>query len=1097
MALDVFGNVLLAGSVKSVKAGTTFYESTLSGTEDAFVLRCGPDGTLDWSKLLGSPVADRAQSIAADAAGNAVIAGITDGQVGEDARVGGEDLFVAMFTASGILSWTAQLGSVASEDGAGVAVGPGGAIVTVASTTGLVNGLPNAGAADVFVTRFVSDCVGLSLGADFRCPPGHFCTPGMVNLEDGRCPRGTYSPYYSLANVSQCLMCPRGSYCDTLGATAVTAPCAAGYYCTGGAADEQAGTCDIRSLVCDTPSCEAMHGVAANASCGGTCTAGNYCPEGSYQETPCTAGSYCGDPALGNVSGLCNPGYYCKAGSDSAFGISYNQSACPQGSYCPAGTADPNSCPRGTSSAGRGMVSVDDCLKCEAGYYCPFSEGGNNLDGLTNKKPCTPRYYCPAGSTNASLLCPRGHYCGELTAQPAPCIMGQYQDVIGHTSCKTCFAGAYCPGVETFDSEAGLITDRSDGGAPPCIKGHYCPANTASPIPCSPGTYNPTTHSTNDTACLQCLLGHHCNETGLPAPSGPCSPGFYCPAGTALREPEQYICPRGYGCPEGSAEPEICREGTFSTHPGAHHCTMIVRGFYLKLAGVIDLGWSYAEMNLTNRTEVLAAIADATAQYVCLGSGYAAISVCTNPTRNIMGLCDDGYYCVAGSHTPVPQASLSSGMSYGYAYGDICPVGHRCPSGSGAPIPCSAGLYQGETAKPDCKTIPRGLYATAGDKSVILTCPLGHYCPEGEPTSPIPCPLSTFGNLSSAYALAHCHKCPPGMYCASPGIGLPSGLCGAGFICPTASCTSPTGQRLDSPSTVPCPRGYFCPAGSSRASACPAGTYNTNPNASSLDNCVPCPSGTYCNFEGSGATDQPVTCSAGYYCQVPSTTKTVVSILAALNPPSWGGIATPATTLTKQIGHVTGSPPTFRCPRGFKCPAGTPAPLECCHGATPDSFNFSCAEYQPDAGKADCVLCPAGFRCAQPQEGAGYALAAIPCPKNHYCPKGSLPIPCMPGTYTSFTNLTSQSGCFVCPAGKWCDNGVVMGACTRGYICLRGSVCSTPGAAGACPAVRDGTQLLNGQCPVGAYCPEETERPLLCPAGSLQPTSPETQNPKP
>ena len=51
-------------------------------------------------------------------------------------------------------------------------MGAGGAIVAVASTTGLVNGLPNAGNSDVFVTRFVSDCAGLSVGADFRCPPG-------------------------------------------------------------------------------------------------------------------------------------------------------------------------------------------------------------------------------------------------------------------------------------------------------------------------------------------------------------------------------------------------------------------------------------------------------------------------------------------------------------------------------------------------------------------------------------------------------------------------------------------------------------------------------------------------------------------------------------------------------------------------------------------------------------------------------------------------------------------------------------------------------------------------------------------------------------
>ena len=80
MALDVFGNVLLAGSV-SASTAISFYGTTLSGTSDGFVLRCGPDGTRDWSNLLGSAFVDRAESVAADAAGNAVVAGITDGQV--------------------------------------------------------------------------------------------------------------------------------------------------------------------------------------------------------------------------------------------------------------------------------------------------------------------------------------------------------------------------------------------------------------------------------------------------------------------------------------------------------------------------------------------------------------------------------------------------------------------------------------------------------------------------------------------------------------------------------------------------------------------------------------------------------------------------------------------------------------------------------------------------------------------------------------------------------------------------------------------------------------------------------------------------------
>ena len=50
-------------------------------------------------------------------------------------------------------------------------------------------------------------------------------------------------------------------------------------------------------------------------------------------------------------------------------------------------------------------------------------------------------------------------------------------------------------------------------------------------------------------------------------------------------------------------------------------------------------------MNLTNRTEVRAAIESAEdAEYVCLTSGYAPITLCKAPAKNVMGFCDDGSY---------------------------------------------------------------------------------------------------------------------------------------------------------------------------------------------------------------------------------------------------------------------------------------------------------------------------------------------------------------------------------------------------------------------------------------------------------------------
>ena len=325
---------------------------------------------------------------------------------------------------------------------AGFICSPAGTIDYAAGTYYVIAGLHRC--ADT------SSEIWLGQGRDNVCPPGHFCPEGLTNLEDGRCPRGTYSNYTGLSNVSQCLGCPAGQYCDELAATAPGGGCAAGYYCTGGAADAQASKCDARSVICDSPSCEGLHAATAGDSCGGQCVSGNFCLQGSRNMSRCTAGFYCGEDAIENVSGPCHAGYYCGAGSATS-----QQELCPQGFYCPEGTAVPRSCPRGTSSVGKGMASQDDCIKCEAGFYCPLSMGG--ASGLGNKLPCEAGYYCPAGSTDLSQLCPRGHLCVEQTSQPAPCVMGEYQDEVGKDQCKPCFAGAFCPGVEMFDDEAGYF----------------------------------------------------------------------------------------------------------------------------------------------------------------------------------------------------------------------------------------------------------------------------------------------------------------------------------------------------------------------------------------------------------------------------------------------------------------------------------------------------------------------------------------------------------------------------------------------------------------------------------------------------------------
>jgi len=47
-----------------------------------------------------------------------------------------------------------------------------------------------------------------------------------------------------------------------------------------------------------------------------------------------------------------------------------------------------------------------------------------------------------------------------------------------------------------------------------CPTGYYCPEQTAEPVPCPAGTFNPSLALQAENQCLNCTGGSHCNETG-------------------------------------------------------------------------------------------------------------------------------------------------------------------------------------------------------------------------------------------------------------------------------------------------------------------------------------------------------------------------------------------------------------------------------------------------------------------------------------------------------------------------------------------------------------------------------------------------------
>lgn len=64
------------------------------------------------------------------------------------------------------------------------------------------------------------------------------------------------------------------------------------------------------------------------------------------------------------------------------------------------------------------------------------------------------------------------------------------------------------------------------------------------------------------------LVGYYCETTGLSAPTGECSMGYYCPAGQNVSNPTAYICTPGHYCPAGSPSEVSCSSGLYQNEAG-------------------------------------------------------------------------------------------------------------------------------------------------------------------------------------------------------------------------------------------------------------------------------------------------------------------------------------------------------------------------------------------------------------------------------------------------------------------------------------------------------------------------------------------------
>ena len=223
--------------------------------------------------------------------------------------------------------------------------------------------------------------------------------------------------------------------------------------------------------------------------------------------------------------------------------------------------------------------------------------------------------------------------------------------------------------------------------------------------------------------------------------------------------------------------------------------------------------------------------------------------------------------------------------------------GISVPIGSHTPTRCPPGTFSpqiGNTNISDCLScLPGSFCFSNGLSAVSGPCDAGYYCSRGAVTSQqvaltttggpcgpgtyclsgsftaSPCPLGTYsmrhsndGNITHQYHQTFCDLCKPGYVCDSLGLQKPNKLCGNGSWCALGApqeypdCRSATCKSMYGK----CPKGSFCPLGSTQPNACQPGSYQ---NGMGQSFCKPCPSGYHC--EGN-ATVTPSPCPQGSFC---------------------------------------------------------------------------------------------------------------------------------------------------------------------------------------------------------------------------------------
>ena len=149
MSIDSSGNAYVVGTTR-----IDFDGNTNLGGDDAFLVKYDVDGNKLWSTQFGTSGAERGAGVSVDSSGNAYVTGFTHGHLDGNINAGAADVFLTKYTPNGTKLWTQQWGTTSHDYGTSVSIDGIGNAYVVGSTGGDLDGNFNVGIPDIFLTKY-------------------------------------------------------------------------------------------------------------------------------------------------------------------------------------------------------------------------------------------------------------------------------------------------------------------------------------------------------------------------------------------------------------------------------------------------------------------------------------------------------------------------------------------------------------------------------------------------------------------------------------------------------------------------------------------------------------------------------------------------------------------------------------------------------------------------------------------------------------------------------------------------------------------------------------------------------------------------------